>query len=875
MWGKKATSSAETKKFIDWLLDHKINMTEAAISGGKRSGLYAPYDEEERKWLKEISEYATARGIYVMHWTFTAVGNSEDDKDDEAYKNWDCVKNQQEYHCWSNDALIKKRAMGIVQYLKDTGVTFVFIHSVDTTNSKWQDRCAKCRERFGDDRFAADAYIFNQYRDEIRKSFPDMPIIIVPRPYNGNVDDADHIKNGDMKAKGDLQRFSKILAGDIYVCHRGEANRKDNLSWVHTFKQPMYSCVMAWYQDITLSGRDFTPICRYYRTYNYPLADEIANYGVAGSGSRDKIQSLGFSEFTWNLNSPGAAEYDTTPEKYAEIWDPFGEDMSKGKELQALVRRACDDLFGEKYAKYFYNNFLLFTDADFVENYQATAYLMRNGVTPGKGLMPDIDDNKCADFMRRIYNNSDAIIKDMETVKKETADPEIVGAANWYLMTHYPQKAWAHVYMLTLEAAQASKNSEHEKAGKLIAEAFNAYDEESAKLKSEWSGIQGQSIGIGLLAPREVPDMTKARGVMDTIKTRIQSREMMFQRKKNAGAEKNETPRANKPLSAAVFAPDSQGGLTYGRTGLLNLLKGINDISVEEIDNLSPETLKKYDCVIIPDCKSFGKLNVNMNDIRSYVIDHGGGMYFEHDSCGFNRFPLKSSLFPEIADAKDRIGEPISSARYKKSDRTLKIVKQHPVTAGYADGTFYEQVYFDHIQLTNELGTVLVEDTYGKPVIIAGQEEKGKVVFNGGITLSAMDDSELDKPLSGIEGELILNCIYWLAKDKKGTELIMSGLKKEEKILPDREASVISFNPQIVPCKPLHEVILSVQCFNAKDSLPISPKIKIAKIDEITEKWESEENVIVNADSYPQVRVVMELSAKEGRGRVSMLVGGN
>ena len=221
VWGKKATSSAETKKFIDWLLDHKINMTEASISGGKRSGLYAPYDEEERKWLKEISEYAKARGIYIVYFTYTAVGDSENDKDDEAYKNWDCVKNQQEYHCWSNDALIKKRAMGIVQYLKDTGVTFVFIHSVDTTNSKWQDRCAKCRERFGDDRFAADAYIFNQYRDEIRKSFPDMPIIIVPRPYNGNVDDADHIKNGDMKAKGDLQRFSKILAGDIYVCHRG------------------------------------------------------------------------------------------------------------------------------------------------------------------------------------------------------------------------------------------------------------------------------------------------------------------------------------------------------------------------------------------------------------------------------------------------------------------------------------------------------------------------------------------------------------------------------------------------------------------------------------------------------------------------------
>ena len=101
----------------------------------------------------------------------------------------------------------------------------------------------------------------------------------------------------------------------------------------------------------------------------------------------------------------------------------------------------------------------------------------------------------------------------------------------------------------------------------------------------------------------------------------------------------------------------------------------------------------------------------------------------------------------------------------------------------------------------------------------------------------------------------------------------MAGLKKNDMTLSNMQASVISFKPQIIPCKTLHDVVLTVQCFNAKDLRPISPKIKLSKIDEITEKWESDENVIINAESYPQVRVVMELSSKEGRGVVAKIIG--
>ncbi|MCX6986143.1 MAG: hypothetical protein NT118_15545, partial [Lentisphaerae bacterium] len=599
-WFSKNKSSESAKKFIDWLLDHKINMT----SGTQEDCDDLLLKEEERKWLKEVCEYAKARGIYVEWLTKTAVGVCRDEKEDKMGK--DCIRYSGLYYCWSNDELINKRAQEMVQYLKDTGLSAIFIHSMDTTNSKWQDRCQSCRDKFGDDRFSGDAYVFNHYRDEIRKSFPDMPITIVPRPYNKSIDDISHVQSGEIKSKDDLKRFSKMLAEDVYVCHR-ETDRTASLSWVNVFKQPMNTCTMAWYLSVPfLIGRDFTPVCRYFRTYNYPLSNEMASY-IVHSSTRDKIQCLGFVEYSWNLNAPGSAEYSETPEEYKQIWDPFGKDMLKNRELQAFIKRACNELFAPQYAKYFYNKFLLFTDRYFVDNYQEVRYALEKGSNPQPGMMPDIDDSKCIDFMHRCYDNSNIIIKDLEELKGKTTDQDIVGAVNRFLAWQYEERAVSHIYMLILEAEQASKEGNHEKAGKLIKDACQASDDDPKQLKADWHKIQGQADEILVKIPQDPEELKKHKIFLDMIKTRIQSREMMSKRKKNAGVEKNETPKANKPVSAAVFAPDSQGGLTYGRTGLLNLLKGINDISVEEIDNLSLETLKKYDCVIIPDCKSFGK----------------------------------------------------------------------------------------------------------------------------------------------------------------------------------------------------------------------------------------------------------------------------
>lgn len=869
LWYKFRSAGGEStrggEKYIDWLLNHKINMTDG-IGTEKRNSLYL--DGKKKKWIKEVSDYAKERGIKVLNRTTTAVGDCTDGQSKKT-----CIEHNGKYYCWSNEKLLKKRAEKMIQDLNETGAGAVFIHSVDTINSKWHDRGKQCQEKFGDDRFKGSAYLFNLYRDEIRKSFPKMPIIIVPRPYGGSIDSIEHIKKGEMKAKNDLLRFSKMLSPDVYVCHR-ESSRPNFLSCVKGFRQPMSPCVMAWYLDPFLDGRDFTPMARYFRTYSYPLTNEVADYGTHAA-SRDKVQSLTFSEFSWNLNSPGSAEYAPTPEKYVDIWDPFGKDMSKNKELQYLVKRVCDDIFGIQTSKYFYNSQLLFTDSKFAKNWQEMKGVLQKGYY-NPGLMPDLDNKKCAEFMERIYHNSDIIVKDMETVKKISSNQEIKGIANWYLYNHYHTRAIAHVQTLLLNADIASRKGEHEKAEKLIKNTSKIYVEEEQKLKKDIQSIQGKRHEIWGRVPAVRLQALKAlKNRIDLTNVKIQSRAMMAKRRKRPSRSRKmkvNKLKGNKPIEVGLFMPDSKGGKTYGAKGLFNLLKGINDISIEQIDDMSLNTLNKYDCIIFPDCKSLGSIDINIGDLRSYIIKNGGGFYFEHDSCGFNRFPLKDSVFPEIAEVVNRIGELPSSINYKKNDRILKIIKKHPITKGNLKGSSYKQVYFDHLQLANRLGTVLVEDVYGKPVIIAGKIGKGKVVFNGGITLSVFDNSELKEPLIGIEGELIVNSIYWLAKDKKGTTLIMSEMQKKNTTLTNMDASVISFKPQIIPCKTLHDVVLTAQCFNARDMRPISPKVEIAKIDKIDRKWDAEEKVIINAENYPEIKVSLEFSSKEGRGFISKVI---
>ncbi|MHB9057173.1 MAG: hypothetical protein ACYC2P_13670, partial [Paludibacteraceae bacterium] len=231
-----AKGTEEAKRYIDRMLEHKINMIWGVASTDPYSAVGDPRfrTKEMCEWLREINNYANDRGIYVVLPQTFALGATELDKNKKEFKG--CIEHRGGLFCWSNDELIRKKTVELNKFLKETSYSAIFFHSIDTNNSRWQDRCEKCKERFGDDRFAGDANIVNILYSEIKKQNPQILIVFVPRPYTGNLNNPEKIiKKGEMKNPDDMKRFSSMIPEDVWLCRR-ECSREDWLSWKKNMK---------------------------------------------------------------------------------------------------------------------------------------------------------------------------------------------------------------------------------------------------------------------------------------------------------------------------------------------------------------------------------------------------------------------------------------------------------------------------------------------------------------------------------------------------------------------------------------------------------------------------------------------------------------
>ncbi|MFA7185396.1 MAG: hypothetical protein WC082_10900, partial [Victivallales bacterium] len=217
--------------------------------------------------------------------------------------------------------------------------------------------------------------------------------------------------------------------------------------------------------------------------------------------------------------------------------------------------------------------------------------------------------------------------------------------------------------------------------------------------------------------------------------------------------------KAGKGIKAAIYNPNDSGGKVYGEDILYRTLMNAENISPVFISSL--DKLSQYDCVIIPDCKKFGKEDGKSHfdiekevfqaetKLRNYVINDGGGIIFYHDSVGFLRFPLGRSVFPELCIETKRI-----------EGQKLKAVLKHPVSGDIAPGKYEELMYYDHIAMTKgDDGTVIFKDDKNEAVVIAGQVGKGKVILNGTIIYG---DRHIPKQATGIDKKILINSVNWL-----------------------------------------------------------------------------------------------------------------
>jgi hypothetical protein len=139
--------------------------------------------------------------------------------------------------------------------------------------------------------------------------------------------------------------------------------------------------------------------------------------------------------------------------------------------------------------------------------------------------------------------------------------------------------------------------------------------------------------------------------------------------------------------------------------------------------------------------------------LRRYVEEAGGGVMFGHHAVGYDRAEFgMDTTFPRIGlGATDRLD----------SNRVV-IAAEHPITAGFEVGAEGEHPYYDHfIVKPGAKGTVVLKDPEGGAVMVAGQEKRGRVIYDGSIMLS-----QDNQPVAaeGFWRDILLSAIRWLAQ---------------------------------------------------------------------------------------------------------------
>jgi hypothetical protein len=871
MW-KNAKDSDEVKRYIDWALAHKINLLWGQTTHGNKDITNDPrlFTPDQKAWMREVNDYAAARGIRVILPQTWAVGSERLDGDKPEFK--DCVNHLGEFYTWANDGLLRRKVEALSKFLDETGFGGVYFHSIDTRNSRWEDRGQLEMERFGEDRVAGDANVINHLY-ELRKTHPDLLISFVPRPYVGNLLKPEPLlEKHEMRLPDDMRRFSSQVPSDVFVCHR-ECSPEENESWRVTFKQPRLMYVTSAYGIVRLTGNFFKPYFRYCRTWFAPGGNDLMFW--CGGWRKDDVSNLGSVEYSWNLYAPGAKVFDV-PDRYQSIeerhrvtvrdlWDPFPTPEANPG-LRAFVRRACVDLYGIEHGARFEPLFLSAINPEYVSDMKAklAAWHTNDGLQKSDANIK-FTYAECADFMARNSREISQAISSLEALPLESLTPYARGARTWFLSQLYPVRAGADTMALALAAEEASRRGEHTETDALLAAAEKAFQQGNAALARKWPRLLAEPSIRPI--PDKVPDLTKIRNQLDLIRVRSQSR---FEVPVAQPVEPVPSKR-NAPVRVALYDPRSSKGQVYGVDGLRLLLENQLDVALTLTDDLSLENLKNFDCVIIPDCKRFGEKAVNVAELRAYVTEHGGGVYFEHDSCGFHRSAFSQSVFPEVGEVAERIGVSTSrDLRAGEAERQLVIAAEHPVSVGNPVGLRFTQSYFDHFRLQPGVrGVALLHDAGAQPVLLAGEIGGGRVIYNGAITYGA-DDRELDHPLAGIEGECIVNAVHWLAR-QPGAEIRLEEMRKSDEVHPDGTYSVFSLRPVIIPSSDLTDVTLSTVCQDAVTLRQLEKEQTLATIPHLAGEWRSEEPLTFKVPQCECIRLALIIRAGDKEKRLTVL----
>ena len=226
---------------------------------------------------------------------------------------------------------------------------------------------------------------------------------------------------------------------------------------------------------------------------------------------------------------------------------------------------------------------------------------------------------------------------------------------------------------------------------------------------------------------------------------------------------------SGKPIRVAVYeyTPDQE-------KGILAALRTDKNIQPESVSELSPETLAKFDVLVL---SASGKLPGNgpgcQEGVRQWVRD-GHGLFVTHRFVGYRDV---APFFPEVAVGT---GNPIDSRL--PYDKELCAVREHPLSAGFAPRDRFPMSYFDYVSIAPGPEGVVVfrgvdragdYSSSSAAAVVCGEVGKGRFVACGALTGHIAPRGDVVQPVGG-EAKMLLNAMKYLSgqgKTKQGEDI--------------------------------------------------------------------------------------------------------
>ena len=218
-----------------------------------------------------------------------------------------------------------------------------------------------------------------------------------------------------------------------------------------------------------------------------------------------------------------------------------------------------------------------------------------------------------------------------------------------------------------------------------------------------------------------------------------------------------------------VMVPEGKGlrvGVYHRGYGAPTLVKVLAQAGFRafSLPRMGVSDLRRADVVVVPQVRGNRRFfNQSAESLRKYV-EAGGGVLLLHDAVGHRGH---GAVFPTLGKGKVNV----------YADR-FKVTAEHPVTAGIERGKVFRHTYFDHVVIVpGAKGRTLATDTKDRPVVVAGEVGKGRVVLDGMISgwgLKKPGDrasGDIEKAPAGAERKLLINAVRWLGEGGKSAAL--------------------------------------------------------------------------------------------------------